>query len=107
MCLILGRLNIDPCELEKPGERYPALSLRIEESSSTSVKQSDEACVEATPPINFQIKFPQIISRVDELDPMEEGGVTLLKIYFASGEGIVVEHIAPPLTLGISPFSIS
>lgn len=97
-----GVVAISPCEVDLPGERYPSLGLKLEMCISSSCRQPDGREVEATLISELSDMLPGAVIKIEESDPLSEGAISQYEIKLDSGDSIFVQHIMPPMTLGIS-----
>ncbi|MEH6543007.1 MAG: hypothetical protein V7721_03605 [Porticoccaceae bacterium] len=95
--------NIEPCEVELSEERYPSLGLRIEEyrNESTDSVQSDGSVIKTVSVKEANELLPQVVTRVQESDPLEEGAISQYTFTIGNSASIVIRHIMPPMTLGV------
>jgi hypothetical protein len=95
-------LMVEPCEVEVPGEKYPALGLSVEECDPSALQWVlDGKTYKMSPLKAAAFVLPFHVSRVEESDPLDEGPVSEISLGRADGSRVLLRHIMPPMTLGI------
>src|SRR5690606_21792819 len=86
-------LMIAPCEVEIPGEKYPALVLSIEACDSSVLQWVRDGKTYEMSPLEAAIPLlPFLVSRVNESDPLDEGPVSEISLVRADGSRLLFRH---------------
>ena len=100
-------LMVEPCEVEVPGEKYPALGLSVEKCDSSALQWvRDGKTYKMSPLEAAALMLPFFVSRVDESDPLDEGPVSEISLVREDGSRVLFRHIMPPMTLGIDVLGV-
>ena len=79
-------LMVEPCEVEVPGEKYPALGLSVEKCDSSALQWvRDGKTYKMSPLEAAALMLPFFVSRVDESDPLDEGPVSEISLVREDG----------------------
>jgi hypothetical protein len=95
-------LMVGPCEVDVPGEKYPALGLSVEGCDSSALQWvRGGRTYEMRPLEAAALLLPLLVARVDASDPLDEGPVSEISLVRGDGSRVLFRHIMPPMTLGI------
>lgn len=96
-------IAVRPCEVQLSGDRYPALGLDLSACSSDELQasQPDGTLIAAKPMPEVAPLLPCVIAGVEASDPLGEGPVSQYALQLGAHR-LVLRHILPPITLGIS-----
>jgi hypothetical protein len=96
-------VGVEPCEVNREGERDPRLGLSLErcERSSVPLQQPDGRVVDVVTLTEAESVLPLKVSRVINSDPLGEGAVSEIRLEGQEAGAIVFRHIMPPISLGI------
>ncbi len=96
-------VRVDPCELESPSGGYPSLGLTLDrcEVSALRLTLGGGRSVIAQPLSAASAILPLTVLRAEESDPLQEGGLSEIRLIGPDGTALLLRHIMPPMTLGI------
>ena len=97
------RIEVSPCEVAVPGERYPALGLSIEEVDNFAVIRQwpDGPVDEAAPLEALDPYLNKKVSSVLYADTVGEGAINRIEIAFQDGSAFSICHSTQPRTLDV------
>jgi hypothetical protein len=96
--------RVGPCEVSLDANRYPSLGLEVQACSQEALAFTTPAGKAIMPTrVEELIQFlPLRIQSVVESDPLREGAVSEICVLGQAGRAIILRHIMPPMTLGLT-----
>lgn len=95
--------KVSPCEINLSPDKYPSLGLELHVVERAALQFSHGDRIIRAVPLSEAASFlPFVVAGVECSDPLEEGAVSQYLLRASGGQIVILRHIMPPITLGIS-----